>query len=590
VLVLKPGFLLAALTCLSIPAHGLTRAELASALQAYEVYAADLDPVRAGARGNQEALRRWPDNSPAAVDARRRKLLAIRGLLGGSPDAPDPEAALNAALLRDRVEIALEGLSFDEERIPFLNGEGFYTLAETAAATTALASLVEAQAWIARLEILPQYYAREIANMRRGMATGFTQPRIPVETAIAAMTQLAGEPADRSALLLPLDTLPAVIPTGDAERLRARAIAVIAAKVRPAQAELALFFREEYLPRARSGLGASSLPGGRDYYAYLVRKHTTTRLTPDEIHAIGVGEIERIKRDFQGILPEVGFTGSLREFSQSLRTDPRFQAADEEDYYEKTSAVLKRADYLLPRWFGTLPRLPYGIIFKAPGLDSISSGYFPGSAEQGVAGAVVLSTSGSNFMPLYSLPAWAAHEGVPGHHLQITLAQERTDLPGFRRADDVTAFVEGWALYSESLAGEMGLYRTPYERFGKLSMEMWRACRLIMDTGIHWLGWEYERARSCLQDNTALLPATVSGETSRYVGWPGQALAYKIGELEILRLRREAREALGEKFDIRDFHDRVLVGGPMPLELLSAQVMQWIDGQRSAAIAGVQLP
>ena len=565
--------------CTPLSAVALDINELAAALAAYESYSADHDPIRAGSRGDSVALRRWPDNSPAAVTRRRQALEDIQAALSGPEGSLPTEAAMNASLLMDRVAIALQGYEFDEERIPFLNGEGFYTLAETTAATTGLGSLQDAGAWLARLQGLPAYFDMEIDNMRRGMASGFTQPRIPVATAIAATRQLAMEPARQSALLLPFDTLPGNVPRPVAAELRHLAVVIIEDRIRPAQAALSTFFEREYLPRARPGLGAASLPGGRDYYSYLVRKHTTTRLTPDQVHAVGVREIRRIKQELEEIRKEVGFQGTLQEFTAHLRTSPEFQAADRDDYYEKTSAILKRADYLLPRWFGTLPRLPYGIIFKAPGLDSISSGYFLGSAEQGVAGAVVLSTSGSNLMPLYSLPAWSAHEGVPGHHLQIALAQERTDLPSFRRSDTITAYVEGWALYAESLAGEMGLYRTPYERFGKLSMEMWRACRLIMDTGIHWLGWEYEQARDCLRDNTALLPATVEGETKRYVGWPGQALAYKIGELEILRLREQAQTALGDNFDIRAFHDRVLVDGPMPLGLLSAHVQAWIEAQ-----------
>jgi uncharacterized protein (DUF885 family) len=565
---------------LCLPALALTTDELAAALRAYEAHSVESDPIRAGARGDHSALGRWPDNSPPAVARRRQALRAINNMLAGEAGSLPAEAALNAALLRRRVTIALEGYNFDEERIPFLNGEGFYTLAETTAATTGLGSLRDAEAWLARLQALPAFYAQEIANMRRGMASGFTQPRIPVETAIKATRALADEPGQQSVLLLPFDSLPQNIPRPVAAELRVLAEVIIVDHIRPAQAALSTFFEKEYLPLARPGLGAGTLPGGRLYYSWLVRKHTTTAMTPEEVHALGVREIERIKQQLEGIREEVEFDGTLQDFIQHLRTSPDFQAADREDYYEKTSAILKRADYLLPRWFGALPRSPYGIIFKAPGLDSISSGYFPGSIEQGVAGAVILSTSGSNLMPLYSLPAWAAHEGVPGHHLQIALAQERTDLPTFRQNDDITAYVEGWALYAESLAGEMGLYRTPYERFGKLSMEMWRACRLIMDTGIHWLGWDYEQARNCLQDNTALLPATVTGETKRYVGWPGQALAYKIGELEILRLRQEASSELGDKFDIRAFHDSVLVGGPMPLGLLSAQVREWIDAQR----------
>src|SRR5262249_36902941 len=315
---------------------------------------------------------------------------------------------------------------------------------------------------------------------------------------------------------------------------------------------------------------------GEAYYSYLVRFHTTTTLSPDEAFALGTREVARIRGEMESLQHKIGYAGTLPEFIASLRKNTRFYAADAEDLREKVSEILKRADYQLPPWFKTLPRLSYGIMWKPPGLESISSGYMPGSPAHGIAGALVLDAASAPRTPLYSLPAWAFHEGVPGHHLQIALAQERTDLPQFRRNDDITAFVEGWALYSEKLAGEMGLYRDDYERFGQLSMEMWRACRLVMDTGIHWKGGSYEQAAACLRDNTGLSDYSIEGETKRYIGWPGQALAYKIGELEILRLRQKAKDALGSRFDIREFHDRLLTDGPMPLTLLESHIDQWI--------------
>jgi len=555
----------------------ITSSTLRSVIQAYDRVASIQDPVRAGSRGDPDALGRWPDDAQSQVSARVRELRKLHDTLNGSPEGLTAEEILTLELLRQRLEMAIEGSRFDEERIPFQNGEGFYTLPESTATTTSIRSEADARAWIQRLRGIPAYFRIETQNMRRGIATKFTQPRIIVETAIGAIGGLADEPPEKSALLLPFDTSGGEIDATRRTALRAEAITVIRDIVRPAQRELLVFFTKEYLPKARPNLGMRTVPDGDAYYSYLVRFHTTTTLSPDGVFELGTREVARVHGEMEGLQRKIGFSGTLPEFIASLRSNPRFYASNAEDLREKVSEILKRADYQLPAWFKTLPRLTYGIMWKPPGLESISSGYMPGSPEQGVAGALVLDGASAPRNPLYSLPSWAFHEGVPGHHLQIALAQERTDLPQFRRNDDVTAFVEGWALYSEKLAGEMGLYRDDYERFGQLSMEMWRACRLVMDTGIHWKGWSYDQAAACLRENTGLSDYSIEGETKRYIGWPGQALAYKLGELEILRLRQKARDALGPRFDIREFHDRLLTDGPMPLSALERHIDQWLQ-------------
>ena len=284
----------------------------------------------------------------------------------------------------------------------------------------------------------------------------------------------------------------------------------------------------------------------------------------------------------QRAMTAAGFAGSRAEFIEFLRTDRRFQATSVDDYLEKTRDVAKRADALLPQYFVTLPRLTYGVRLVNPSLRGSSSGYDPGSPEQGVAGSVVVGVEADALAqsPLFGLPAWFLHEGVPGHHLQIAIAQERTDLPAFRRTSDINAFVEGWALYSEHLGVEMGMYRTPYEDFGRLSLEMWRACRLVIDTGMHVFGWTRERAVACLHENSALSDRAIDSEVDRYIGWPAQALGYKIGEIRIRELRARAEKALAERFDLRKFHDAVLLPGPMPLDMLETRIDAWIRQQR----------
>jgi uncharacterized protein (DUF885 family) len=554
----------------------VTPSELEQTVQAYDRLSSVQDPIRAGMRGDAAALARWPDDSPRQVTARVKELERLRSALGTPPQGLDDEQALTRDLLLERIDTAIEGARFDEERIPFQSGEGFYTLPESTAATTPIRGDADARAWLARLKAIPGYYTIEIANMRRGIATRFTQPRVTVETAVKTVGGLAAEAPEKSALLLPFSRPGNGMEPKHVNELREEAIGVIRETVRPAQRALLDFFSKEYLPKARPALGVRTVPGGEAYYRYLVRFHTTTTLSPDEVYALGEREVARIHEEMDALRREAGFTGTVPQFIASLREDKRFYAEDAEDLREKVSEILKRADYLLPLWFKTLPRLTYGVIWKPAGLESISSGYLPGSPEQGQAGALVLDGASAPRNPLYSLPSWAFHEGVPGHHLQIALAQERADLPQFRRNDDITAFVEGWALYTEKLAEEMGLYRNLYERFGRLSMEMWRACRLVMDTGIHWKGWSYEQAAACLRDNTGLSDYSIEGETKRYIGWPGQALAYKIGELEILRIRRRAQEVLGPRFDIREFHDRLLDDGPMPLHTLSQRMDAWV--------------
>jgi len=573
-----PLIRLACIMTLAWSAAAATPADDLKALIAeYVAYSRLQDPIRAAQRDDMEAARRWPDDSVAAVAARHNALegfhTRLDSLAGAELAADD---ALNRDILIDRVNVALEGLTFDEERMPFITGEGFYNTPESVALTTTIRNAQDAEAWLARLAAIPAYYGIEIDNMRRGIRDRFTQPKLVVDVAIADLEKAGSQPAEQSALLLPFRTMPATIPAKAQAAFRARALALVADKVQPAQRELALFFKSEYLPAARPALGASTLPDGKRYYAYLARRHTTTAMTPDEIHKLGLAEVARIRREMDKVIAETGFHGSFAEFLTFLRTDPQFHATSAEDYVQRAAEIAKRVDLILPHWIGKLPRLTFGFRDKPPGLENSSGGYWVGSPEQGVSGAVVIEYKHATELALYELPSWVMHEGVPGHHTQISLAQERYDLPEYRRNDDVTAYVEGWALYSERLGNEMGIYRTPYEKFGQLSMEIWRACRLVIDTGLHWMGWTRDQARACLLENSALPPHRVDQEVDRYIGWPGQALAYKIGELKLVALRARSEAQLGSRFDIRRFHDFILDDGPMPLDLLERRTEVWI--------------
>ncbi len=557
--------------------------ELPVILKDYDRYLAIVDPVAAGQRGDLEALGRWPDDSPAAIAGRRETLVRLKSRLAalGAAGLGD-EDLLNRDLLRERVELDLEGFAFDEERVPFNTGDGFFTVPDFAAQGVALRSEAQARAWIAKINALPAYYATQVANMRRGIATGSVRPRLVVEKVAGTLRRRASQPAEASALLMPFATLPASLPAATRAALSTEALEAVRTRVKPAEETLAVFFEREYLPHATAAIGIGAQKDGEAYYQYLIHRHASTRLSAERIHALGLEEIARIGAEMQRAMTAAGFAGSRTEFIEFLRTDRRFQASSVDDYLEKTRDVAKRADALLPQYFATLPRLTYGVRLVNPSLRGSSSGYDPGSPEQGVAGSVVVGVEADSLSqsPLFGMPAWFLHEGVPGHHLQIALAQERADLPAFRRNSDINAFVEGWALYSEYLGVEMGMYRTPYENFGRLSLEMWRACRLVIDTGMHVFGWTRERAVACLRENSALSDKAIDGEVDRYIGWPAQALGYKIGEIRIRELRARAERALGARFDLRRFHDAVLVPGPMPLDRLEARIDAWIESQR----------
>jgi uncharacterized protein (DUF885 family) len=545
----------------------------------FETYSRQEDPYSSGAEGDREALRRLPDVRPEAVQANRKRLVAFGDRLARI-DARQlsDEAALNHALLTRIVKESIEEIGLDLDRIPFQNDEGFHTLADLLGRITTIGSREDADAWLARLEALPAYYEQNVANLKRGIKTRYTQPRIVVDRVLdVARKQVEVKPEDNS-MLLPFARMPASIPAQAQAEYRARALALIRDKVYPAQRAFVDFLAREYVPAARPALAWRTTPGGEASYRFLVRQHTTTDMTPDQIHKLGEDEVARIRGLMEKAIAQTGFKGSFAEFQNMLRTDPRFYPRTAQELIEKASEIAKRSDDQLPRLFGTLPRLTYGV---RPVPAEIAEGYttgryWQGSMQMGQAGGYMVNTSHLDQRSLYELPALTLHEAVPGHHLQIALAQELSNLPYFRRNITVTAFTEGWGLYSEFLGEEMGMYRDPYELFGRYSYEMWRACRLVADTGIHWLGWDIEHARQCFTDNSALSTHNIQTELERYISWPGQALAYKVGELRLRQLRHEAEQALGERFDIRQFHDTLLLGGPLPLDIVERRVRDWI--------------
>lgn len=551
----------------------------------YQAWSDRENPIGAGFNGDREALARLPDITLAADQRRAKDLKVFEARLKAIPeDGLSDNDALNRAILIRVVDDQLASIRFDQSRFAFSSDDTWSGLLSYLADGAPMTSKVEAEAWLSRLSAVPKYYADATENARRGIRTGWTQPTYISQLVLNEARGVAAAPVTADdPLLRPFDRLPASITPEEKAAYKARGVAILRDKVRPAQQAFVVFLEQEYLPASRKGLGIGSLDGGKAYYAWLARHYTTTDMTPEQIHALGVSEVKRIRAEMDQVMAQTGFKGTFPEFLAFLRSDPQFYTTTRQDLMEKASEIAKRIDDRLPAFFGTLPRLTYGVREVPREIEEnyTTGRYFPGSPKLGVAGGYMVNTSKLNQRALYELPALTLHEAVPGHHLQIALAQELPEVPAFRRDADMTAFVEGWGLYSERLGIEMGIYRTPYEQFGRLSYEMWRACRLVADTGIHDLGWTLEEAKACFMENSALSEHNIDIELARYVSWPGQALAYKIGERTFVRVRTRAETALGDRFDIRRFHDMLLGAGPLPMDLLEARADRWIAAEKA---------
>ena len=550
----------------------------------FEAFELANNPDERGRRGDLEAAGQWADitaeaqASQFAADAAFLERLDAIDAAALSQTDQVSHAVLDY-ILRFRTELA----PFGETRIAFNSDSGFFFWPSYAAASARPRTIAEGEAWITRINGIAGYFQQNTDWMRRGLETGFTQPRIIAESAAGQVEGLSDPAILRSILIEPIDNLPTSLPAAERARLHAAATAAIDNSAQPAFAALAAFLRDEYVPQTRTSLGISEVPEGRAYYQTLVRYHTTLDTSPEEVHQRGLAEVARIRSEMETVIAETGFEGTFAEFLNFLRTDPQFYATTPEELLMHASWIAKRLDDQMPAFFGHLPRLSYGV---RPVPDTMAptyttGRYWPGDMERGVAGGYMVNTYNLTQRPLYTLPALTAHEAVPGHHHQGSIAQELEGVPDFRRDTYITAFGEGWGLYSETLATDMGVYTTPYETFGRLSYEMWRACRLVVDTGVHYMGWTREEAEACFLENSALAPHNIRTEVLRYISWPGQALAYKTGELLMRDLRGEAEQRLGEDFDIRAFHDVMLEDGSMPLSALDAKMHRWIDEQEA---------
>ena len=439
-------------------------------------------------------------------------------------------------------------------------------------------SVSDHENYISRMRAFPKKVEQTIDLMRRGVEAGWVPPKIVLDAVPDQIRTQLDRPVDDSPLFKPFIDFHRSISPDDQERLSGELGSAIENDVYTAYRSLLSFFLEDYLPHCRESIACIDFPKGDEYYQYLIRGYTTTDLTAEEIHEIGVKEVARIRSEMKTVIEGSDFEGSFDEFLTFMRTSPEFYFDTEDELLDAYRAICKRADAQLPKFFGRLPRLPYGVKaipdYQAPA--SPTAYYYSGSQRAGRSGYFMANTYKLETRPKYEMEALSVHEAVPGHHLQISLAQELEDIPMFRRYGGYTAFVEGWGLYSEKLAEEMGFYDDPYSKFGQLTYEMWRACRLVVDTGMHALGWTREEAIDYMSENTAKTGNDIKVEIDRYIAWPGQALAYKIGELRIRDLRKRAEDAMGGNFNIRDFHDVVLGDGAVPLDILERHVEQYI--------------
>jgi uncharacterized protein (DUF885 family) len=485
-----------------------------------------------------------------------------------------PANRVNAAVYREQIGNFVADQRFDNWQMPFNSDSAFWSDVGYELGGDKLRTVDDYRKYLDKLDQVPAYFDQQIANMQLGLKRGFSVPRAVLngrDVSIAAVADLKDPTA--STFYQPFKQLPDSISADDAQALQGEAVQRIRDDVIPAYAKLLTFFRNEYVPQARTTLAAEALPDGKAFYRQQIHEYTTLDLSPDAIHQIGLDQVAKIHAQMLSTMAQTGFKGSFADFLHFLRTDPQFYAKTPQELLDKSAWVAKEVDGQLGKLFGHLPRERFTI---EPVPDAIAPYYTSGRGGPDV---YLVNTYDLPSRPLYNMPALTLHESYPGHALQLELADEQHDQPEFRRSGYISAYGEGWGLYSEFLGNEMGIYKTPYQQFGFLSYQMWRACRLVVDTGIHHLGWSRQQAIDYMTQNTALSDREIANEVDRYISWPGQALSYELGYLKILELRTRAEKALGPKFDIRHFHDTILSTGSVPLPVLEQRIDQFIaDG------------
>jgi uncharacterized protein (DUF885 family) len=515
-------------------------------------------------------------------EAEQRRLKMWRNLSEDlkkiNPALLSSESRINYKIFADQLTNRINATTLNAHLLTFNSDSQFWASTAGAAESTRCVSVKSCERFIKQMASIPQTFSQKIALMKLGMERGMTMPQVVLTGRDASIQKHLTTSVDNSVFFKAFTQLPASISAAQQTELQKKARSVIADKVIPAYQNLYEFIRNEYMPKARKSIAAYDLPNGKAFYQAQIFEYTTLENTPEEIHNIGLAEVARIRSDMEKIIAELKFNGDFKAFLHFLRTDPQFYAKTPHELLAEASYWAKKADGMLIRYFGQLPRKPYGIqAVPADIAATYTAGRYAGSGDPKRPSNYWVNTSLLNQRPMWALPALTLHEAVPGHHLQIALAGEQAEQPEFRRNAYISAFGEGWALYAEHLGVEMGFYETPYHHFGRLVYEMWRASRLVVDTGMHAKGWTRDQALQFMRDNTALSEHEITTEIDRYISWPGQALAYKLGEIKIREVRQKINIMLGEKFDIKAFHDKLLSLGSVPLSILESEMLTWAN-------------
>jgi len=541
------------------------------------------DPLWASYLGDRRWNDKWPDVSAQAIAARQTHRQGVLNDLAAIPrDQLTPNERVNYDLFRYQYQMTVESLQYRQHLIRLSTLDGVQN-AEFVIDSLRFQTVKDFDDWLGRLDTFPAYMDQNIALMREGLKANVLLPKIVVRRVREQVAGLVKQTGDDSGYYRPFRSIPPSIPAADRDRLTRAAVERIRTRVQPAFVKLLDFIDREYLPACYDGVGWWRTSNGLAGYRYFARYYTTTEMAPQDIHALGLKEVARIRGEMEAIKTQVGFKGTLAEFFTFLRSDPRFFYKTGQELLEGYRSVAKRIDPELIKISRKLPRVPYGVIPIPDALAPMSpAAYANGGAPDGSRPAYFFANLDKpETRPKWEMMALTLHEAMPGHCLQISVAQELGELPLFRRHAFFTAYVEGWGLYAESLGEDMGMYKDdPYSKFGQLTYEMWRAVRLVIDTGMHAMEWERDRAIKYFMDNAAKTENDVTNEVDRYISSPGQALAYKIGELKIKELRRKSQQALGDKFDLRDFNDVVLQSGALPLNILEDRVNEWIAASR----------
>jgi uncharacterized protein (DUF885 family) len=576
--------LLPLLLALASPGAAAPSDDFAKLQQDYWAWLVSGDPVlatRVGVRDHDDKVR---DPTLAAEDRRAAEAQAMLARLDAIPaSALSAEDRINRAILRRSLADSIEATRHPQRMMLFTTYYGWHQEFAGLADDLPFRTAADYRSYLARLAQYPRFNDQSLAITEQAVKAGHVLPCSVLGGFDQTIAGVIAQDPTQSRFYEPFTReRPADIGESEWDAMKAGAARLIAQQINPAYARHLDFYRTRYLPACARTDSISAQRGGADYYAYRVRQETTTDLTPDAIHRIGLSEVARIRAEMEAVAKKAGFA-SREAFIAELRSNPIYYAKTPAELLANTALTAKAIEGQLPRYFGRLPRLPFGLKqVPAETAETTTTAYYsPGAPEAGIAGFYYVNTSKLDQRPLYEMPALTAHESVPGHHLQIALQQE-LEIPMWRRhGTRFTAFTEGWGLYSERLGIPMGLYDTPAKEIGRLSYEMWRACRLVVDTGIHSKGWTKAQAVKFMTDNTALSPHNIEAEINRYISWPGQALGYKIGELKIREVRARAEKALGARFDIRRFHDAVLGQGPVPLDLLETQIDSWIAAEKA---------